>query len=182
MKFTALDIPDVIVIEPRVFSDSRGYFFESYRKDLFIQHGITESFVQDNNSFSALGVLRGLHYQIPPKAQAKLVRVLQGRIFDVVVDIRRNSPTFGRHVAVTLSSSEKKMIFVPIGFAHGFLALEEGTEVLYKVSQEYSPEHERGILWSDATLGILWPKLQVPISLSPKDRHYPVLHDAFLFA
>ena len=175
MKFTRLGIPEVILIEPRVFGDQRGFFFESYRKDLFAQGGITVDFVQDNHVRSTKGVLRGLHFQLPPKAQAKLVRVLRGSVYDVAVDIRKNSPAFGKFVGVILKAEEKKMLYVPAGFAHGYLTLEDETEVLYKCSALYAPELERGILWKDPALGIPWPKLDRPFTLSEKDQQYPSL-------
>ena len=177
MKFTPLGIPGLILIEPRVFEDGRGYFFENYRHDVFSQNGIPERFVQDNESRSSLGALRGLHYQIQPHAQAKLVRVLKGKIFDVVVDIRQDSKTFGRPFSMVLDSVKKQMLYVPPGFAHGFCALEEGTEFCYKVSDFYFPEYERGILWSDPDLGIDWPKMEY--ILSAKDQKYPRLRDVF---
>lgn len=176
MIFTKTDIPDVVIIEPKVFPDSRGVFFESYHKELFAARGITDDFVQDNLSASAKGVLRGLHYQAEPKAQAKLIRVLRGSVFDVAVDIRKGSPTFGKHVSLTLSAENRKMLYIPKGFAHGFLVLEDGTEFFYKVSDYYSPGHERGILWNDPLLAISWPRLDVDYILSEKDRKYPPLN------
>jgi len=173
MKFEKASIPDIILITPKVFKDDRGFFFESYRKDAFKAHGIDEEFVQENHSASMKGTLRGLHYQAEPLAQAKLIRVLSGEIFDVAVDIRPSSPTFGQWVAVHLSSQNQKMIFIPVGFAHGFLALSEKTEVLYMSSAVYSPEHERGIMWNDSTLGIPWPKLDRSYIFSEKDRKNP---------
>lgn len=178
MKLTPLEIPAVILIEPRVFEDARGFFYESYREDLFAQHGIRERFVQDNHSKSGLGVLRGLHYQVAPRAQAKLVRVVRGSIFDVAVDIRRGSGTFGRYVGTVLSAGNRRMLYIPQGFAHGFCVLEDETEVLYKASDIYSPEHERGILWSDPAIGIDWPKME--FSLSDKDKKHPRLNEAVL--
>ncbi len=136
------------------------------------------NFVQDNHSLSSKGALRGLHYQVAPRAQAKLIRVIRGKVFDVVVDLRKRSKTYGKCITEILSSENKKMIFIPEGFAHGFLALESGTEVLYKTSDFYSFKHERGIAWNDPALGIRWPKLGVPYQLSEKDRHYPVLAEA----
>jgi dTDP-4-dehydrorhamnose 3,5-epimerase len=181
MKVTALDIPDVRLIQPRIFGDERGFFYECYSQSGFAECGIPEVFVQDNHSLSAAGVLRGLHYQMPPCAQAKLVRVIRGKIFDVAVDLRKSSPTFGRYVSVTMTAEDKSVLYVPVGFAHGFLALEGPTEVLYKVSREYSPEHERGLIWSDASVGIPWPRLEVPYNLSKKDKLYPNLNDAYCF-
>ena len=175
MNFIKTEINGVIVIEPKVYDDSRGFFYESYRKKLFALNGIKDDFVQDNVSASVRGVLRGLHYQIAPRAQAKLMRVLRGSVFDVVVDIRKRSKTFGKFFAVTLSAGNRKMLYIPKGFAHGFCVLEEGTEFMYKVSDYYSPEHERGILWSDPALGIPWPKLDRAFILSDKDKKYPNL-------
>ena len=178
MKFTPTKIPDVILIEPTVFSDSRGFFFESYSKEIFSRNGISVEFVQDNHSSSARGVLRGLHYQVRPKEQAKLVRVVSGAAFDVVVDIRRGSRTFGKFVAHQLTAENKKMVYVPVGFAHGFYVLKDSTEFLYKVSSPYSPEHERGILWNDPELGIPWPKLDVDYVISEKDKRHPALKNS----
>lgn len=181
MKFTRLAIPDLILIELRLFHDNRGSFFECYHQEQFARNGIAETFVQDNQSISRRGALRGLHFQIPPKAQAKLIRVVHGRIFDVAVDIRRNSPTFGRHVDLVMDSRDKKILYVPAGFAHGFCALEDPTEVIYKVSDFYSPDHERGILWSDPALAIKWPLPDSELLLSGKDQAYPLLKNADLF-
>ena len=175
MKFIPTEIPDVILIEPDVFEDPRGFFYESYRKDLFKQQGIYVDFVQDNHSGSAKGVLRGLHYQIPPKEQAKLVSVARGQAFDVALDIRRHSKTFGCWVGHTLSAQKKNMLFIPTGFAHGFLSLENDTQFIYKTSGFYSSAHERGILWNDPALGIVWPKIEGPILISEKDSKYLTL-------
>ena len=175
MKFTKLQIPEVILIEPRVFDDARGFFFESYRKDLFTKNGIAVDFIQDNHVRSEKGVLRGLHFQRPPKAQAKLVRVLRGSIYDVAVDIRKTSRTFGNYVGVTLKAEEKMMLYIPAGFAHGYLTLEEDTEVLYKCSDVYDPEREGGVIWNDPAVAIQWPKLERPFILSEKDQKYPSL-------
>ena len=180
MKFIPTKIPDVILIEPKVFSDERGFFFESYLKDAFRQNGITTDFVQDNHSRSAKGVLRGLHYQVAPKEQAKLVRVTRGEAFDVVVDIRKGSKTFGWWTGQVLSEKKKNMLFIPAGFAHGFLALEDDTELLYKVSDVYSPVHERGVRWDDPEIGIVWPKTGTPALLSEKDKKYPSLKETNL--
>ena len=176
MKFIPTELPGVWLIEPTVFPDARGFFMESYRKDLFKKHGIDADFVQDNHSKSARGTLRGLHYQEAPFEQAKLLRVISGEIFDAVVDIRPGSKTFGRSHSVKLSAADKKMLFVPAGFAHGFLALTDGTEILYKVSQVYSPKHEKGILWEDPLLGIAWPKMGHYL-LSDKDKKFPRLKE-----
>lgn len=177
MNFIKTPIEGVIVIEPRVYNDSRGFFYESYRKEIFATQGIKDNFVQDNVSSSAKGVLRGLHYQAAPRAQAKLMRVLCGSVYDVAVDIRPRSKTYGKFFAITLSAENRKMLYIPKGFAHGFCVLEEGTEFMYKVSEYYSPEHERGILWSDPRLGIPWPKLDREFILSEKDKKYPNLKD-----
>ena len=169
MKVTPLDIPDVLLIEPKVFEDSRGFFFESFREDVFKNEtSLNVSFVQDNHSKSSKGVLRGLHYQLPPHAQGKLVRVIQGEVLDVAVDIRKSSPTFGQYVAAVLSSHNKKQLYIPEGFAHGFLTLSDTSEFLYKTTDFYYPESERCTLWNDATLSIQWPK-DLNIQLSPKD-------------
>lgn len=177
MKFKTLSIPDVILIEPRVFEDSRGFFYESYREDAFVQNGITTKFVQDNHSRSTKGVLRGLHFQIPPKVQAKLVRVVRGEVFDVAMDIRKDSKTFGKYVGEILSEKNKKMMYIPPGFAHGYLTLQDDTEFLYKCSDFYSPQHERGIIWNDPDVGIAWPKLGVDFIFSEKDIKYPTLKE-----
>ena len=179
MKITATDLPSVLLLEPEVFSDMRGFFLESFNQNTFSKAGLNYNFVQDNHSLSLdTGVIRGIHYQLTPKAQTKLMRVLAGSIIDVVVDIRKNSPTFGRWIAVTLSAVNKKQILVPKGFAHGFCTLEPNTEVLYKVDEYYSPEHDRGILWKDPDLGIPWPT-EHPI-LSDKDSRHPLLKQAEL--
>ncbi len=175
MKFTPTVLEGVFIIEPQVFEDGRGFFFESYRQEEFTKHGIKDVFTQDNHSRSAKGVLRGLHYQVPPMGQAKLVRVARGKAFDVVVDIRKGSKTFGRHVSEVLTAENKKMLYVPAGMAHGFLSLEDGTEFLYKVSNPYSPAHERGILWSDPEIGVAWPRLDTDYALSEKDQKFPHL-------
>ena len=179
MKFVPTKFPEVILIEPKIFGDSRGFFYESYREDLFAQNGIRAHFIQDNQSRSAKGVLRALHFQVKPKEQEKLIRVVSGEVFDVVVDVRRGSKTFGRHFYTILSAENKKMLYIPRGFAHGFLALKDDTEFLYKVSDFYSPEHERGILWSDPSIGIPWPRLDVEYVLSEKDKKLPTLHEVF---
>ena len=179
MKFTRLAIPECIYIEPDVRRDPRGSFYESYKKGEFQANGISEDFVQDNQSFSTRGVLRGLHFQIAPHPQAKLVRVLKGRAFDVAVDIRKDSKTFGKYSASVLSEENKQMLYIPAGFAHGFCVLEDNTEFLYKVSDFYSPRHERGIIWNDPAIGIDWPKLDGAFVLSEKDQKYPTLKKAF---
>jgi dTDP-4-dehydrorhamnose 3,5-epimerase len=178
MKFTRLAIPDLILCEPRVWEDGRGSFFELYHRESFVRNGIPDVFVQDNESCSQKGVLRGLHYQIPPKAQSKLIRVVRGRIFDVAVDIRKNSPTFGKHIDLIMEEGDRRMLYVPVGFAHGFCALEDRTEVIYKVSEFYSPEHERGIRWDDPSIEIKWPLHNSDLVLSEKDRLHPVIESA----
>ena len=174
--FKELDIPDVILIEPKVFGDSRGFFMETYKYSEFKKNGIEYNFVQDNHSRSQKGVLRGLHYQLKPMEQGKLVRCVRGRIWDVAVDIRKGSPWYGKWVAVELSEENKLMLWIPPGFAHGFVALTDYTEVIYKVTKEYSPELERGIIWNDPELAIDWP-IENPI-LSEKDRNLPRFKDA----
>jgi dTDP-4-dehydrorhamnose 3,5-epimerase len=169
MKVTRLRIPDVLLIEPYVFEDARGFFFESFREDVFQKEtSLNISFVQDNQSKSSQGILRGLHFQLPPHAQGKLVRVIQGEVLDVAVDIRKSSPTCGQYVAEILSSDNKKQLYIPEGFAHGFLTLSETSEYLYKATDFYHPESELCILWNDAALNIQWPK-DLNIQLSPKD-------------
>jgi dTDP-4-dehydrorhamnose 3,5-epimerase len=168
MRFTPTIIPDVIVIEPKVFADERGFFLESYQKRLFSEAGILFDFVQDNHSKSQQGVLRGLHYQIQ-QPQGKLVRVIAGEIFDVAVDIRKNSPTFGKWAGDYLSGENKKMLWVPSGFAHGFYVTSPTAEVLYKATDYYAPQWERSIAWNDPTIGVDWHIGDIPPVLSPKD-------------
>ena len=177
LKFTPTSIPDVILIEFAVFRDARGSFSEVYRRDLFQKNGIQTDFVQDNQSVSLKGALRGLHYQTVPKAQAKLVRVLRGEVYDVVVDIRAGSPTFGRYVGEVLSAENRKSLYVPAGFAHGYLTLSDEAEFFYKVSDSYSPAHEHGLRWDDPTVKIPWPKLDRPYVLSDKDKLFSGLKD-----
>jgi dTDP-4-dehydrorhamnose 3,5-epimerase len=167
MQVTATSIPDVLMIEPRVFGDARGFFFESWNARAFAAAGIDAAFVQDNHSRSHRGVLRGLHYQIE-HAQGKLVRVIEGEVFDVAVDLRRSSATFGRHVAIALSAENRRMLFIPPGFAHGFLVVSDTAEFLYKTTDYWYPEHERTLLWNDAALGIAWPGGVTP-ALAAKD-------------
>ena len=170
MKATPLAIPEVILFEPTVFTDERGFFFESFNHKEFEEAlGYSVNFVQDNHSKSTKGVLRGLHYQLPPKAQGKLVRVTQGEVFDVAVDIRKDSPTFGQWVGEKLSAENKKQLWVPEGFAHGFLTLSETDEFLYKVTNYYSTEHEQCIVWDDNLIAVNWPLDAIP-SLSEKDQ------------
>ncbi|BBL69908.1 dTDP-4-dehydrorhamnose 3,5-epimerase [Methylogaea oryzae] len=169
MRITATAIPDVLMLEPKVFGDERGFFFESFNQKAFEQAvGAALPFVQDNHSRSAKGVLRGLHYQIK-QAQGKLVRVVAGEVFDVAVDLRKSSPSFGRWVGERLSAENKRQLWVPPGFAHGFLVLSESAEFLYKTTDYYAPEHERSIAWNDPDLGIAWPLSGEP-SLSAKDQ------------
>ncbi|QRY80153.1 dTDP-4-dehydrorhamnose 3,5-epimerase [Pseudomonas sp. PDNC002] len=180
MKVTPLSIPDVLLLEPQVFGDSRGFFFESYNQKKIEQAiGRTVDFVQDNHSLSARGVLRGLHYQIQ-QAQGKLVRVVQGEVFDVAVDLRRTSPTFGQWVGQVLSAENKLQMWIPEGFAHGFVVLSESAEFLYKTTDFWAPEHERCIAWNDPELAIEWPLDGEP-SLSGKDREGKCLAQADLF-
>ena len=168
MKVIPLSIPDVLLIEPQVFGDDRGFFFESFNQNEFEKVlGRKINFVQDNHSKSIKGVLRGLHYQLPPNSQGKLVRVTQGEVFDVAVDIRKSSPTFGKWVGEILSADNKKEMWIPEGFAHGFVTLSGAAEFLYKTTDFYSKDHEQAIIWDDETIGIDWPMKDV--SLSPKD-------------
>jgi dTDP-4-dehydrorhamnose 3,5-epimerase len=162
MRVVPTSIPDVLVVEPRVFGDQRGFFFESWNRRALREAGLDADFVQDNHSRSARGVLRGLHYQIR-HPQGKLVRVVAGEVFDVAVDLRRGSPTFGRHVAITLSAENKRMLWVPPGFAHGFCVTSESADFLYKTTDYWHPEHERTLLWSDPALGIAWPVDGAPL-------------------
>lgn len=170
MKFEEQYIKGVWVIEPKVFNDSRGYFTETYKEADFEKHVGKINFIQDNESKSSKGVIRGLHYQINEHAQAKLVRVIQGAVLDVAVDIRKNSPTYGKYVAVELSGENKKQLFVPRGFAHGFVVLSDSVIFTYKVDNVYSPENERTILWSDPTINIQWDIKEENLNISDKDR------------
>lgn len=179
MKFLNTSIPGVILIEPRVFGDTRGFFFESWNAREFAGGGIDAEFVQDSHSRSLRGVLRGLHYQIQ-QPQGKLIRVVAGEVFDVVVDIRKSSPTCGRHVAVRLSADNRQMLWVPPGFAHGFCVLSDYAEMLYKQTAYYAPQHERSLLWNDPELAIDWPLAGTPI-LSEKDRAGIPLRRAEIF-
>jgi dTDP-4-dehydrorhamnose 3,5-epimerase len=175
-KFTRLSLPNVVLIDARTFEDERGFFMESFKESAFSSFGLDSKFVQDNLSHSRKGVLRGLHYQKSPKAQAKLVGVIRGEIFDVAVDIWRGSPTYARWVGERLSSTNHRMLYVPVGFAHGFCVLSDEADVLYKVTEEYAREEERGIIWNDPDIGIKWP-VEEPI-LSKKDGELPGLRDA----
>lgn len=176
-EFSSFEIEGPALIVPKSFADNRGFFFESFKKSAFASAGIATEFVQDNHSHSVgNGVMRGLHFQRGEHAQAKIVRCTRGKIFDVAVDVRPHSPTFGRHVAVELSEENKHMLFVPRGFAHGFMTLSEHTDVQYKADNEYAPQSESGILWNDPALAIAWP-MQDAI-LSPKDTLWPTLSQA----
>jgi len=181
MKATRLSIPDVILIEPRIFLDERGFFFESFNEQKFKEAtGVDVNFVQDNHSKSTKSVLRGLHYQLPPKSQGKLVRVIKGEVFDVAVDIRKSSPTFGKWVGEYLSAENKKQLWIPAGFAHGFLTVSDEAEFLYKTTNYYSKEHERMIIWNDPELNINWPE-DLEIQVSEKDNEGNLFKDAELF-
>lgn len=173
MQVIATAIPDVLIFEPEVFGDDRGYFFESFRQDLFNRHVGNVAFVQDNESKSSYGVLRGLHFQKPPFAQSKLIRAVEGRVLDVAVDIRMGSPWHGRHVAVELNAEKKNMLWVPKGFAHGFLVLSPEAVVTYKCDNYYTPSHDAGLLWSDAAIGIDWLLPEEKIRVSAKDAMQP---------
>ena len=175
MKFIKLDIPDVVVIEPDIFGDARGFFLESYKKNEFAENGINVDFVQDNMSSSTKNVLRGLHYQLDPAAQGKLVRVVVGEVFDVAVDIRNGSPYFGKWVGQMLSAENGKSMYVPPGFAHGFCVLSDLAVFHYKCTTYYSKENERGLLWNDPDIGIEWPVLDSEVVLSDKDKNAPTL-------
>jgi dTDP-4-dehydrorhamnose 3,5-epimerase len=176
-KFKRLEIPDVILIEPAVFGDERGFFMETYKDKDFAEFGIKDQFVQDNHSRSdSEGVLRGLHFQRKPMAQAKLVRVIAGSIFDVAVDIRKKSPTYGTWVSAVLSAENKNLLYIPEGFAHGFCTLEKNTEIVYKCTSVFSAEHDSGIQWNDPAINMAWP-VENPI-LSEKDTAWPVLAEA----
>lgn len=175
-KFKRLAIPDVILIEAQAFPDERGFFLESYKESNFVPNGINTKFVQDNYSHSIKGVLRGLHYQKNPKAQAKLVMAVRGEIFDVAVDIRKNSPTYGKWVGEIISEKNHNLFYVPEGFAHGFCVLSDEADVIYKVNNEYSAENDRGILWNDPTINVKWPLDNLIIS--GKDKQHPTLENA----
>ena len=175
-EFEKQSIEDVILVKPKVFGDNRGFFMETYKKSDFVANGIDVEFTQDNHSKSTKGVLRGLHYQAKPYGQAKLVRCVKGRIYDVAVDIRKNSKTFGQYIKVELSEENKNMIYIPQGFAHGFVALSEDVEILYKTSGEYEPQADRGILWNDKEINIDWGIDFEPI-LSDKDKYQSELSE-----
>lgn len=173
MEKITTDIPGLFVLQPQVFEDNRGHFFESYNAQKFAGHGLDLVFVQDNQSQSSYGVVRGLHYQLPPHAQTKLVRVLQGTILDVALDIRQGSPTFGRHFAIELSAENKKQLFIPKGFAHGFSVLSEKAVVMYKCDAFYNKESDAGILFNDSALGIDWKLPADRVIVSDKDKQLP---------
>ena len=177
MTKTETKLEGVYIIEPQVFGDARGWFVEQYNAERYKAAGIDVDFVQDNESFSSKGVVRGLHWQAGEHAQAKLVRVIRGAVWDVAVDIRKGSPTFGKHVAVTLTGENKKQFFIPRGFAHGFIVLEDDTLFSYKCDNLYCPSADRGMLFSDPVLGIEWPEIGVPLTLSEKDQRHPCLAD-----
>ncbi len=179
MKFIPQSISDVILVKPTIHEDNRGYFVETFRDDLFEEEiGYKISFIQDNESKSTKGVLRGLHYQLPPYAQAKLVRAIKGRVLDVAVDIRKSSPTFGQHVAVELTQDNKYQLFIPHGFAHGFVVLSDSATFTYKVDNYYAPEHDRGLIFDDNDLAIDWRLPLEDLQLSDKDKIQPTFKNA----
>lgn len=175
-EFEKLSIPDVILVKPKAFGDNRGFFMETYKKSDFLAVGIDDDFIQDNHSKSAKGVLRGLHYQVNPSAQAKLARCINGEILDVAVDIRKGSPTFGKWVGQILSAENKFMLYIPAGFAHGFVVLSDEAELIYKVNSEYSPADDRGIFWNDPDIKVDWGIDFEPI-ISDKDKKQPLFKD-----
>lgn len=175
MRIVPTELAGVVIVEPKVFGDERGFFYESFSHKVLLGAGIDLPWVQDNHSRSAKGVLRGLHFQKGASAQDKLVRVTAGRVFDVAVDIRRSSPTFGRWVGVELSAANKRQLLIPKGFAHGFVSLEDGTEFLYKCSNYYDPANEGGVAWNDPSVGIAWPLGGIEPQLSGRDRLWPRL-------
>ena len=181
MDYIKTEIDGVWIIQPKVFNDARGYFFEAWKKEEFEQHVGRVDFIQDNESKSSYGVLRGLHYQKGDFSQAKLVRVIKGRVVDVAVDIRRNSPTFGKHVMVELSDENKRQFFIPRGFAHGFLVLSDEAIFTYKVDNVYAPQHEASIRWNDETIGINWPIAPEEVLTSEKDLKAVTLNNAEIF-
>ncbi len=178
MQFINTELPGVILIKPKVLGDERGFFLEGYKKSIFDNNGINETFLQDNHSKSSYGVLRGLHYQLNPQPQGKLVRCIRGSIFDVAVDIRIDSPTYGKWIGVVLSEQNKDMLYIPPGFAHGFLTISGEAELLYKATNEYSFEHDRGIKYNDPDININWPKINCEYILSAKDQIQPPLKNA----
>jgi dTDP-4-dehydrorhamnose 3,5-epimerase len=177
MKVIETEIAGVKIIEPDAFGDVRGWFCESYNAERYRRVGIENVLLQDNESFSAKGAVRGLHWQAAPHTQAKLVRVIQGAVWDVAVDIRKGSPTFGKHIAVTLTGESRKQLYIPRGFAHGFIVLEDNTLFSYKCDNLYCPSSDRGMRFDDLALGIEWPDIGVPLILSAKDQKHPVLAD-----
>ena len=182
MKATPTAIPEVMVIEPKVFGDARGFFYESFNQAAFnAATGTAFEFVQDNHSRSSKGVLRGLHYQLPPHAQGKLVRVVRGAVWDVAVDIRQNSATFGQWVGQELTEDNHKQFWIPPGFAHGFVVLSDSADFLYKTTNYYAPQSDRGLLWNDPDIGIAWPDLGMEFLLSDKDQKQPLLRNAEVF-
>lgn len=182
MKVVPTAIPEIRLFKPTIHRDGRGLFVESFRQDLFNQAtGTNYEFIQDNHSRSSKGVLRGLHYQLPPHAQGKLVRVISGAVFDVAVDIRRSSPTFGQWVGAELSAENHHQLWIPPGFAHGFVVLSDTADLVYKTTAYYAPESDRGLLWNDPDIAIAWPQLDIAFSLSEKDQHQPAFKQAELF-
>jgi dTDP-4-dehydrorhamnose 3,5-epimerase len=178
MEVVATELPDIKIIRTERFGDQRGFFSETYNKHALAEAGIDLEFVQDNHSLSrGRGTVRGLHFQIPPHAQDKLVRVVRGAVLDVAVDLRRGSPTFGKHVNVTISAEDWNQILIPAGFAHGFCTLEPDTEVIYKVTRYYAPEYERGVIWNDPDLAIPWPVAEGDAMLTDRDRAFPRLSE-----
>ena len=182
MNIINTDIPDVLIFEPKVFGDERGFFFESFNQQIFEEAvGRKVEFVQDNHSQSQKGVLRGLHYQLNPHAQGKLVRCTEGEVFDVAVDIRINSPTFGKWVGINLSAENKRQLWIPEGFAHGFLTLSERAQFVYKTTNYYHPQSDRGIMWNDTNISIEWPEYDGQLILSEKDKMHPSLNETISF-
>ncbi len=179
-EFKPTELDGLVIVEPKAFGDDRGFFLETYKESAFRDGGITETFIQDNHSLSSRGVLRGLHYQLPPHAQGKLVRVVTGSVWDVAVDVRRSSPTFGQWVGVELSETNHTMLYIPPGFAHGFVVHSETAHVVYKCTAEYDKASERGIRWDDLTIAIDWPLTDVTVS--EKDQILPAFADAEVFA
>lgn len=177
MEFIKTILPEVILIKPKIFGDERGFFMETYKKSLFENNGIYNEFIQDNHSKSSAGVLRGLHYQIAPKAQAKIVRCISGAVFDVAVDIRKGSPTYGKWVGYELSDYNHNMLYIPHGFAHGFLTLSDYAQLVYKTDNEYSLAHDRGIIFNDKQVSINWPAIKHEIILSEKDKKQPLFNE-----
>jgi dTDP-4-dehydrorhamnose 3,5-epimerase len=181
MNFINTNIPGVVIIEPKIFEDERGYFFESFRQDQFEKHIGEVNFIQDNESRSTFGVLRGLHYQLPPFAQSKLLRVIKGKVLDVAVDIRKNSLTFGKHIAIELSADNKRQLFIPRGFAHGFVSLSDDVIFSYKCDNYYNKESEASIIYNDQTIDIDWKIKFEDILLSEKDKNQPNFNNAIYF-